>query len=601
MYSTLVPEWQLDLLSADSFPNAPQVQSYRSMTEHGSQIFFGAHMPLAPAGAKHQGAIDGETPAVPRSKKKKTSQKPAAQSRGRGHPPADEGSRRRGRPRVHTGDETSAEIRLAQRAYRLRKEAVITTLNQRVERLESTIDEMNKTFLAFNDDALAAGILSTQPEIAQRLRRATQRFLELMSEVSRDSDEEAHGESKQSNTTPTDTSETQPASNASGILPLESSGKVSNALTTSHENKAAPQTNNQICRQQTTMAANSDSTLESNTFPTSAEDLQSLISCPSLFPRDTTVYQQYSYCFQETTFCRRLQRRCLEYGYAALVDPYANPEELHDAFKFTFGIVSRDKLVEVFHSLIQRKAGEPLELWNKPFFYIGSAGMHYPYHDEFGNVIFPPNMHPPERALGPLPFHSAERPHSHKSVAELIDAIGFGGEWFDCHDVEGYLLEKGIKLTSQSSYAYVPIWAVPGQLSGISSPLTNSPSGSYNTDTSFFSNTISSPGSQPDFPSQAMNTNSEIRYPFQNEVCSQMLGLLGLDHDPTLRLGGPIKQATSYPTETYDASVTLSPWVLDVDKFVTYLCRKAVCLGRAPGLRKSHVDDALYTSICRQY
>ena len=58
------------------------------------------------------------------------------------------------------------QIRLAQRAYRQRKETTIAGLNKRVASLEQTIDDMNKIFLDFNDRAIASGIQNWKPALA---------------------------------------------------------------------------------------------------------------------------------------------------------------------------------------------------------------------------------------------------------------------------------------------------------------------------------------------------------------------------------------------------------------------------------------------------
>ncbi|KAF2246616.1 hypothetical protein BU26DRAFT_521069 [Trematosphaeria pertusa] len=94
------------------------------------------------------------------------------------------GKKARGRPRVDTQDETAADrrrtqIRLAQRAYRLRKETTISSLKNRNARLQSIIDQMNKSFLRFNDSALKSGILQLHPSLAQELKHVTETFVAL--------------------------------------------------------------------------------------------------------------------------------------------------------------------------------------------------------------------------------------------------------------------------------------------------------------------------------------------------------------------------------------------------------------------------------------
>ena len=93
-------------------------------------------------------------------------------------------TRQKGRPRLNPQDQSSAErrrtqIRLAQRTYRQRKEDTISDLTNRVNALEQTIDNMNKTFLEFNDSAIASGIQNWEPNLAEHLRLTLERFLSL--------------------------------------------------------------------------------------------------------------------------------------------------------------------------------------------------------------------------------------------------------------------------------------------------------------------------------------------------------------------------------------------------------------------------------------
>ncbi|EAS28966.3 uncharacterized protein CIMG_07712 [Coccidioides immitis RS] len=598
MYSALVPEWHLDILSASSFPSAPQTPSYHTPAENSSQRALEALTPVSQEAHGHLNEDSNKSQSATCSKKKRVLPKEVVAVPSESVTKEDKITKKRGRPRLHTENETPADrrrrqIRIAQRAYRSRKEATIASLNERVEQLECTVDEMNKTFLAFNDDALKSGVLSAQPELAQRLRSATQRFIKLASEISQDDAPQEDAQSGNAATMEAPNNE-QCSLNASGNNPRPDYTEPE-TLIASYANVPATHATIPICSHIATLPDVWDTSMASNHFfnykSWCDEESQSPLKSSAFIPRQPSPHHRYTYCFQETSFSRRLHRRCLEFGYSALTDPSFNEERLYRKFKFTFSLAKRDRVAHMFSTLLQRKAGEPLEFWNKPFFYIGKAGMHYPYQDEFGNVIFPPNMHPPERAFGPLPFHNAERPHQFKSLDELIEAIGFGGDWFDCHDVEGYLLEKGIKLSSLSSYVLVPPSAIAARISNASSPSTNSSIGSQVTAASPCSATLDDPASQAGFATAANNPISQTYYPFQNEVCSQMMHLLGLDYDPSLRSNGPPQQTIS---PSFDSTPSL---ILDVDKFVTQLSRRGVCLGRAPGFRKHDVDAALQAAV----
>ncbi|KAF2100601.1 hypothetical protein NA57DRAFT_74203 [Rhizodiscina lignyota] len=125
---------------------------------------------------------------MPSSDSEGTSQAPNSRKRQRTATKAgkdgEDAKKARGRPRVEAQDETAADrrrtqIRLAQRAYRQRKETTIASLKKQVGDLQSTIDEMNKSFLNFNDRAVSSGVIGLNADLARELRATTEHFLTL--------------------------------------------------------------------------------------------------------------------------------------------------------------------------------------------------------------------------------------------------------------------------------------------------------------------------------------------------------------------------------------------------------------------------------------
>jgi hypothetical protein len=140
-----------------------------------------------------------------------------------------------------------------------------------------------------------------------------------------------------------------------------------------------------------------------------------------------------------------------------LLDPATDPERLLRTFRFALGISSRKRILSRFQKVLTRESGDDaLEAWNIPFFYLGGAGTHYPRRDQQGNPVYPPNMRPVSEVLGPWPSQLSEVPHGERSLERLLVAIGFDGEWFDSHDVEGFLRERGIFLEGHSSFLELP-------------------------------------------------------------------------------------------------------------------------------------------------
>jgi len=95
--------------------------------------------------------------------------------------------KQRGRPRLDPQDETPAErrrtqIRLAQRAYRNRKETTISELKGQVSELQGSINQMSRTFSMLHDNLFDSGVLnSLTPDhpIVQQLEQMMDHFAEV--------------------------------------------------------------------------------------------------------------------------------------------------------------------------------------------------------------------------------------------------------------------------------------------------------------------------------------------------------------------------------------------------------------------------------------
>ncbi|EPE08739.1 bzip transcription factor [Ophiostoma piceae UAMH 11346] len=98
--------------------------------------------------------------------------------------------RARGRPRIDIKDVTAADIRLAQRAYRNRKERAIVSLEKKVQALKDANEAMSNAFMRLHDFAVARGLLETNPDLASQLRQTTEIFLDMARQSSADEDED---------------------------------------------------------------------------------------------------------------------------------------------------------------------------------------------------------------------------------------------------------------------------------------------------------------------------------------------------------------------------------------------------------------------------
>jgi hypothetical protein len=173
----------------------------------------------------------------------------------------------------------------------------------------------------------------------------------------------------------------------------------------------------------------------------------------SLTTRSPTPMWTYSH--DETTFARRLTRASLETGFHLLGSANQRPAALEYVFRLSLPYMTLNQLRERFKILLGRGTDEDLDFWSTPFIHLGGAGTHYPRKDAFGNIVKPPNTWTVRR-IGPVDKKMIRAENSEdpsKSHDLNIDLTGFEGEWFDAHDVEGYLEhEKGVRIDPRSSF-----------------------------------------------------------------------------------------------------------------------------------------------------
>jgi hypothetical protein len=163
-----------------------------------------------------------------------------------------------------------------------------------------------------------------------------------------------------------------------------------------------------------------------------------------------------TYSHDETDFARRLSRATLESGFHLLSMADARPAAVNHVFKLTLKYFSLAQLRTQFQLLLSRSANEELEFVETPYIHLGGAGTHYPRKDADGNVVNKINAWT-IRQLGASSNQIARVENvadGRWEVFEGIDLSGFEGEWFDSHDVQGYLEDHyNCKLDPKSSFA----------------------------------------------------------------------------------------------------------------------------------------------------
>ena len=342
-----------------------------------------------------------------------------------------------------------------------------------------------------------------------------------------------------------------------------------------------------------------------------------------------------TFSYEETSFARRLVRATVESGYRLLCQPHTRRRSLDSVFRLSLPFITVDSLIKKFKWLVSRDINEEFDWWDTPFIHLGGAGTHYPRRDPQGNIITMKNSWTVQswtvRRTGPFERHMMRL----ESVADGrwqdiggVDFRDFEGEWFDAHDVQGYLEDRwACKIDPRSSFAQclvseedlAPLLQMSEHDSN-SSSLDHRPVPCYGLDVSSFHHpsTTSFPRatdvSRPDMAElpfdQALGldlaSGSSLGFP----------GNTGFDMGLDLDMGG-VGQASGTTVVRQRRSKTA--WV-DVTKLIhgkpghnnsqvrvelmldiAGIIQHSYCLGRAPGFRREKIDSAVRGALVAPY
>lgn len=432
---------------------------------------------------------------------------------------SDDASKKRGRPRTDKADESAADvgfflafvlfclrsrnylegktninpqrrrtqIRMAQRAYRQRKETTLDDLRKRVSDLTTVVECMNKAFEDCRDRLVSTGLPEGQlhelGEVTVQFAgfmKAARRPGETQDEVLADVDSAAqHGNHH--------------ASKHEKEMPLIPSGKnVSSWIdqtTLDHAQKPAQRPDVGMGYTMY-MPGAFDELVDNFHIPSMAQAMSSPPQKPSTtnsFENSTSNIAQQptltiegeleppkTYSFHEKTLARRLHRSCLEAAYQLLLDPGRRPHTFDRVFKLSLLSRDRVRMAESIKRILDRGLNEPLEFWDAPLIHIGGAGTHYPRRDPMPlfatrKPIFHVGM------IGPQMLNLLENVVQARPAVDIsVEIAGFEGEWFDPYDIEGYLEAKGIHIDPMVSFVEAEIRDPPSTMTDSSTPSSSS-------------------------------------------------------------------------------------------------------------------------------
>ncbi|KAF7197782.1 hypothetical protein HII31_00871 [Pseudocercospora fuligena] len=385
--------------------------------------------------------------------------------------------KKRGRPRVEKQDESAADrrrtqIRMAQRAYRQRKESTLEEFRKRVSDLQNTIELMNKAFLDCRNRLAIAGLPEAQLRDVEEVALQYESFMKFTRNPDASSPSELGERARQG-----------PIASTHGSDSVHVSAEPKN-VPSWIDQQALSYTPRQVELSDMGMGYTMElqdgdaMDVSADYFPTfsQSQNQLALVSSQKHTGRDFDAFEHdipvelelpRTYSFQESTFGRRLHRASLEGGYQLLLDPGRSPKTFDRVFRLSLMSRDRSKLTAAMKEALSRGPHEPLNQ-GAPLIHIGGAGTHFPRRDRYGNAE-PKKPSWNLGVVGPQTLALLENAAKDNLTTDMtVDIAGFEGEWFDPYDVEGYLEEKGIIIDPGSSFAEADVLVWPSTSSNAS-------------------------------------------------------------------------------------------------------------------------------------
>ncbi|PHH75167.1 hypothetical protein CDD82_4556 [Ophiocordyceps australis] len=619
-------EPQAIAFAMDSFPPEPD------FTMFNSQHYGLVNAPLLDQGLSHAHHDAALTNTNPSPKTKRPSSPQPVHDLGQEgdgnveHDGGQEGPRKRarGRPRLDTKDETAADrrrtqIRLAQRAYRHRKDTAITTLEQKVKDLENANSSLRKGFGQLVNSCMADGALNAAPRVAEQLNLFADR-LKKPSCMLRESS---------SGSAPSDIDESHMKRSSAHV------SVVAPAMT--HAQPQRP-TGNNVNGSPPSIHMPASLSYEVVTQPTrdnASFPFYSSMEASSADAMAPRVYSRLpppsSYAAHEVTFGRRLHRANCEAGFRLISMKNPPAHRYAAVFGFCLFFESREAVIERLRLTLSRSQLESLSYWRAPFTSLGGAGtfftsektelasqadgMNLPVGN-IGTREFDKQPDSTGFSMGPFGPQVEETRKDRLDPRLRMLLPGFEGDFFDADEVEVYLRKLGITIPRSADYVEVDI-----NLGDLEEDSGMAPSGGLATfqgDQAVLGNaglapsdsgygSISGPacrgwsGNSPETEYRMMPSTPQtiatqammapppvVAPPFAN-------GMARGGHD--LNNGFSAFMCPG-PNDAMTSMWQAPAWprtrvTLDVNKLIDELVHKSVCLVRTPGVRRKDVNLAV--------
>ncbi|KAF2786255.1 hypothetical protein K505DRAFT_330478 [Melanomma pulvis-pyrius CBS 109.77] len=340
-----------------------------------------------------------------------------------GGPRGKPGRPRKENPAAQISEHRRAQIRNAQKTFRMNRNARMKELEDRCNRSDAMVVALTDALNTAYHLALSSDLSATHPDLMKVLQDATQSTEADAVVIPREQAVRRVESPTGRSLLPTPAASVRGTCERLGettqvpfgyFISGNKSRQNGNVNLPAPAIPQKPATNEAVCAKQSVQSASSC--------------LVGYLTPPS------------SYSYLESSFSRCLQRNSLEKAYRLFEDPRSDPRAVFQKFRLVQCMRDREKMAAGFCALLRRSAGQPLELFGLPFYCLGGAGKHYVRRDASRRSLYPENMRLPKRILG---LGDTATSCSRARYEEQIAALGYDGEWFDSYEVEEYLMEKG--------------------------------------------------------------------------------------------------------------------------------------------------------------
>ncbi|KAI1436520.1 hypothetical protein GGR50DRAFT_686399 [Xylaria sp. CBS 124048] len=558
--------------------------------------------------------------------------------------PVEETKRARGRPRLETGahqdmkERRKEQIRLAQRAYRNRKETAIVELEAKVSALEANNVEVKAAFQSLLMEFVDNHAISAQiPELGRRM----QQFQALLAQrtpddaVSQSDTVMSQGDMPVENALQMDhalpngkmADNNQPPSQALVTTGMQQPQKLFGGIIVTYE----PECQNPAQESVSSVG----SALDGNYTFVKMPNMENASFVFDLSFLDNTHPSQWSLpqwelpvpasgAYLERMLSRRLHRRTTEKAASLLAMESPPYDKMHRVFGFVRNYATLDSIRQRLRNTLNRNADQDLDEYTQPFHHVGGAGTHFS-GDEKNGAPFP------NSGFGMGPFNE-------KTTAvrdELLDILqrstfpGWQGEWFDSYDVEKFLVQRSIRLPpGGDGYVEIP----PGDFyhnpleeqasqpkDGLDRLVPKKNMSDFNV-SSHVADAIPAHTTQHTMahnslsPLSSSSMDSMLSVPGSVDVW--MPGSMPPDFlGASMTMPGNMSSLPAYdnsglglsnpPNYVYQTHIinpmggqirTKRVW-FSVERFIERLCTKSTCVGRGPAFRKSDVIVSFWEAV----